>query len=320
MHSHQQRLQALDQQIATLMQQRQELLHHISSQSVAFDGIIEIIGGGGKLGQRFAQWFKDCGCKTRIFEVDHWPQAQRLTQADVVIICVPIHKTLDVISQLPNLPAHCILADMTSIKAITVQAMCQVHTGPVVGLHPMFGPQTTSPAGQTIAVCDGQQPQAYQRFLTFLAQLGFQLYPISAQEHDEITAFIQGLRHFNALVDGHFLCQQQVDLKKFYALSSPIYFLELTLTGRLFAQDPQLYIDLILSSEHYAHIIENAAQHYSRFAQYVRQQDHQALLRLFEETAAFFKEFSEQNLSDSETILNTTPRSKQQHWTHNKRA
>ena len=53
---------------------------------------------------------------------------------------MPINQTQQVIQSLDYLPKECILADVTSIKAQPLQAMLEVHDGPVVGLHPMFGP------------------------------------------------------------------------------------------------------------------------------------------------------------------------------------
>ena len=43
--------------------------------------------------------------------------------------------------------------------------------------------------------------------------------------------------------------EENVQLEQLLALSSPIYRLELAMVGRLFAQDPQLYADIIMSSE-----------------------------------------------------------------------
>ena len=82
--------------------------------------------------------------------------------------------------------------------------MCAVHNGPVVGLHPMFGPHSGQLIGQTIAVCAGQQEQACAPLLSLLKSLGLHTEHISAPAHDEAMAFIQGLRHFNTLSDGIF--------------------------------------------------------------------------------------------------------------------
>ncbi|WP_227541515.1 prephenate dehydrogenase dimerization domain-containing protein [Klebsiella pneumoniae] len=77
---------------------------------------------------------------------------------------------------------------------------------------------------------------------------GARLHRISAVEHDQNMAFIQALRHFATFAYG--LHRR----KRMYVLSNcwrsrPIYRLELAMVGRLFARDPQLYADIIMSSE-----------------------------------------------------------------------
>ncbi|MBK1992501.1 prephenate dehydrogenase/arogenate dehydrogenase family protein, partial [Campylobacter sp. 2018MI35] len=83
----------------------------------------------------------------------------------MVIVSVPIHVTEQVIAKLPRLPSDCILVDLASVKNGPLQAMLAAHDGPVVGLHPMFGPDSGSLAKQVVVWCDGRQPEAYQWFL-----------------------------------------------------------------------------------------------------------------------------------------------------------
>src|SRR5690606_12366601 len=51
----------------------------------------------------------------------------------------------------------------------------------------------------------------------------------------------------STFVYGAHLAQEQVDVQQLLDLSSPIYRLELMMVGRLFAQDANLYADIILS-------------------------------------------------------------------------
>lgn len=141
------------------------------------------------------------------------------------------------------------LVDLASVKAEPLQAMLAAHKGPVLGLHPMFGPDSGSPAKQVVVYCDGRQPEAYQWFLEQIQVWGARLHRISAVEHDQNMAFIQALRHFATFAYGLHLAEENVRLEQLLALSSPIYRLELAMVGRLFARDPQLYADIIMSSE-----------------------------------------------------------------------
>ena len=91
-----------------------------------------------------------------------------------------------------------------------LQAMLAAHTGPVLGLHPMFGPDSGSPAKQVVVYCDGRQPEAYQWFLEQIQVWGARLHRISAVEHDQNMAFIQALRHFATFAYGLHLAEENV--------------------------------------------------------------------------------------------------------------
>ncbi|TGH91304.1 prephenate dehydrogenase/arogenate dehydrogenase family protein, partial [Escherichia coli] len=81
------------------------------------------------------------GYQVRTLEKEDWAQAETLlADAGMVIVSVPIHVTEAVIAKLPPLPEDCILVDLASVKSGPLQAMLSAHNGPVLGLHPMFGP------------------------------------------------------------------------------------------------------------------------------------------------------------------------------------
>ncbi len=83
-------------------------------------------------------------------------------------------------------------------------------------------------------------------------------------EHDQNMAFIQALRHFATFAYGLHLAEENVRLEQLLALSSPIYRLELAMVGRLFAQDPQLYADIIMSSENNLALIKRSLPAFRR--------------------------------------------------------
>lgn len=109
----------------------------------------------------------------------------------------------------------------------------------------MFGPDVPSLAKQVIAYyCEGRDLSHFEWLLEQLMVWGARIEAITAQEHDKNMSFIQALRHL-LLLHGQHLVKENVDLASLLRLSSPIYRLELAMIGRLFAQDPQLYADII---------------------------------------------------------------------------
>lgn len=110
------------------------------------------------------------------------------------------------------------------------------YDGPVVGLHPIFGPTISSPENQVIVVCDGKQQDKYQYFIDDLARIGFSIEKMTAQDHDEAMTFIQGIEHFSVYCLGLFLKHKNVDIQKMLKLASSVYKMELNIVGRLLAK------------------------------------------------------------------------------------
>ena len=226
--------------------------------------IITIIGGQGQMGKLFSRLWQSQEYLVRSLDKDDWSNAQQLlADCNLAVVCVPIHRTEEVISQItPYLPEHAILADFTSIKATPLQFMLKQHIGPVLGLHPMFGPSISSPQNQVIIECGGRSN--YDWVLESLSHIGFTIVHMGANEHDLIMSFIQGIEHFSTFVLGSFLRQHQQHPQGLFNLASPIYQAKLTLMGRIFDQDAKLYADIITADnkrikliEEYVHYLQN---------------------------------------------------------------
>lgn len=267
-------------------------------------GRIVIIGGAGKLGMLFTRMFRLSGYQVDILEQDDWHKADALfAQAGLVMVSVPINLTEAVITRLGNLPQDCILADITSIKDKPLQAMLNAHKGPVVGLHPMFGPDVGNLAKQVIVCCDGRSKDKYQWLLQQMQIWGARIYDVDAAEHDDAMTLIQALRHFTSFVYGAHLAEENPDLQQLLDLSSPIYRLELAMVGRLFAQDPALYADIILASENNVAMIRRYADRFVQAAEMLERNDKQGFIRSFEMVADWFGDYSTQFLQESRNLL-----------------
>lgn len=267
-------------------------------------GPIVIVGGKGKMGQLFSRLFTLSGYQVRTLEAEDWPRAASLlADAGMVMISVPIHVTEQVIAKLPKLAENCLLVDLSSVKNIPLQAMLVAHSGPVLGLHPMFGPDVGSLAKQVIVYCDGRWPESYQWFLEQLQIWGARLHRISAVEHDQNMAFVQALRHFATFSYGLNLAQENADIEQLLALSSPIYRLELAMVGRLFAQDAQLYADIIMSSEQNIALIKRYHQQFGEAIKLLEQPDKTAFIESFELVKRWFGEHAQRFHNESRALL-----------------
>jgi len=191
---------------------------------------VVVLGGAGALGSVMVNLFEQSGYPVTSLDKPDWPNVEaHLHDADLVIVSLPINNTCDLISQLPKLKDDCILADVTSIKQAPLEAMMAVHKGPVVGLHPMFGPDAPGMIKQVVVVCDGRLPEQYTWLMEQMRLWGAKLHASSAAEHDHAMAYIQVMRHFSTFVYGQHLQQENPKLSELIAFSSPIYRLELAM-------------------------------------------------------------------------------------------
>ncbi len=265
---------------------------------------VVIIGGEGALGRVFVALFEQSDYAVTTLEKDDWAKSEEIfSGADLVLVAVPIKLTVSVIERLGNLPKQCILADITSVKNEPLQAMLSVHRGPVLGLHPMFGPDSPGMIKQVVVVCHGREPDKYEWLLEQMRTWGAVLHESSSKEHDSAMAFIQVMRHFSTFVYGQHLKEEDPNLASLLMFSSPIYRLELAMVGRLFAQSPALYADIIFNNAESLALLKRFHSRFGEALQLVEQVDKASFVSQFNETKKWFGDYAEQCLMDSKKLL-----------------
>ncbi|MCK8086613.1 bifunctional chorismate mutase/prephenate dehydrogenase [Vibrio sp. 1CM8B] len=265
---------------------------------------VVIVGGNGQLGGLFGRMFKLSGYEVKILGSQDWDKADEiLDNAGLVVVTVPIHLTEGVIAKLGNLPSDCILCDLTSIKSKPLQAMVNMHQGPVVGLHPMFGPDVPSLAKQVIVYSDGRGSESYQWLLNQFGIWGASLCQMDAAEHDHGMTLIQALRHFTSFAYGLHLSKENPNIDQLLKLSSPIYRLEIAMVGRLFAQDPNLYGDIILSSDENIEMIRRFHSCFGEALEILDGKDKAKFVESFNQVSDWFGDYSQQFLQESQSLL-----------------
>ncbi|WP_036477516.1 bifunctional chorismate mutase/prephenate dehydrogenase [Myxosarcina sp. GI1] len=270
---------------------------------------VTVIGGGGQMGRFFVEQLSSSGHHVDILGRHDWGNARQLLgKADLVIVSVPIEQTVSIIEQTARyLNNSTVLADVTSIKTPIVQAMLDRHPGPVLGLHPMFGPRTDSFLSQNVVVCPSRQQQAYQWFLDFIVNRGGKLIWCTPQEHDRMMAIVQAVRHFSTFSLGAFLAEEGIDLSRTLKFASPLYRMQLDLVGRLFTQDASLYLNVMLPGER-PQVINRLAATYNRLAELVEKSDRAALTREFEVACSFFEQETCRALEESNYMIDSLSR------------
>jgi prephenate dehydrogenase len=265
--------------------------------------IITIVGGSGQMGQLFSNYWTAHGIKVQSLGRNDWNNAHTLlNHCDLVLICVPIHDTIQIINQVtPYLNQSTILADFTSIKVRPLEAMLNLHNGTVLGLHPMFGPTIQKPDNQVVINCGGRGD--YSWVLDSLRQIGFTITNMDAAAHDKAMSFIQGIEHFSTFVLGSFLKSHNEHPNDLFNLASPIYQAKLALMGRIFDQDANLYADIITADPHRVELIDEYAKYFQQWVNKLSADRQDEFVSEFKDTRQWMGEFTHKSQLASDEFL-----------------
>lgn len=201
-----------------------------------------IVGGKGQMGAFFVRVFAEQGFNVLVSDLGTALSNKELAKkSDIVVISVPIDRTEAVIKEVaPHLKKSALLMDLTSVKAMPLTAMMSAFPGSVLGCHPLFGP-TNGIKNQIIVLTPGRG-QKWQNFIQRVFETaGAQVKIVSAEEHDEIMAMVQGLTHFISITFAKTLAASKTPLKKFLDFQTAVYRITMDFLGRILNQDPALY-------------------------------------------------------------------------------
>ena len=132
---------------------------------------------------------------------------------------------------------------------------------------------------------------------------GAKIYPVQAHEHDEAMSMVQVMRHFSTIAYGYHLMSEGADIEKLVAMSSPIYRLELIMVGRLFAQDPTLYADIIFANTDNIAMLPRIAYRILELLEGVSLDDKDSFVAMFAHVADWFGDYAGDFLAESKTML-----------------
>lgn len=267
---------------------------------------ITVIGGRGVMGQFFTERLSAAGHSVSVLEYDGWDQADILLgTADLVLVCVPLKAMQAVIRKAAQyLSPTTALADIASVKAPIVQAMLDNHSGPVLGLHPMFGPGVQSFTAQKVVVCSGRHSHAFQWLLDLIEADGGKIISCSSEEHDRMMIVVQAIRHFSTFSLGVFLAEEGIDIDRSLDFASPLYRTEINAISRLFAQDGALYTDIMLASNDRCEAIQRLVSTCDRLSALLAQGNRTALINEFKAAREAFREEANRALKESNHIIN----------------
>lgn len=264
-----------------------------------------IVGGAGEMGQALARLFGSLGQSVCVADLNTpLTPEQAAAEADVVVICVPIRETEQVIRKLgPLVRPDALLMDVTSLKGEPVRCMLDSTRSAVLGTHPLFGPGVHSFQGQRVVVCPGRGAEWQRWFVELLEGGGMVITESSADEHDRMMALVQVLTHYQTQVMGLALARLGTPPAHSRPFTSPAYLLELYVTARHFAQSAGLYGPIEMLNPRTSEVTAAFQQAAAELAEILASGDQARFAGIFEEVRGFFGGFTEEALEQSRFLI-----------------
>ncbi len=266
---------------------------------------VAVIGARGAFGQLLVHLFGDLGHNVLPVDVDTaLTPVAAASMAEVVVVCVPIDVTEDVIAEIgPHIREDALLMDVTSIKSAPLASMLAHTRASVVGTHPMFGPSVHTLQGQRVVLCRGRGDAWYDWVAQAFASRGLTVAEASAEQHDTAMSVVQVLTHFQTQVFGLTLARLGIPIAETRPYTSPAYLLELYVAARHFAQSSALYGPIEMRNPRTADVTAAFKAATQDLTGILAQGDQARFDAVFDEVRAYFGDFTGEALEQSRFLI-----------------
>ena len=260
---------------------------------------VAIIGGTGKMGRWFAKFLLEEGkevvligrSKAKLEEarcqlgIPVTTDIEATGDADVVLISVPVDHFEGVVERLsPYTHANQIILDITSVKALPVEAMHRhIKEGQVLGTHPVFGPGARGFASHNFVLTPTNQAESAlaEKVKSYLETRRARVHLMTPQEHDDMMAVILGLAHYIAIVSADSLTNFE-RLKEMETIGGITYKVLLTLVESVILEDAEFYASLQMSLPNLPQIQRSFQKSCQEWADLVEKKDRREFAKRME--------------------------------------
>ena len=226
------------------------------------------------MGSCFANFLREQGLDVIGSDIDtKLSNLDVVNQSDYVIVSVPIKVTQDVLAEIvPHMRQGQCLMDLTGLKKMPLEIMCLANCE-VIGLHPMF-PGVPNLDGQNLIICKTEKSSDLSsHFIDLLSDNGLNIMELTADEHDEIMSYSQGLVHFWAIVFAYTLMIAKIPVESLMKYCSKASYLKVSLALRIINQNPELYGSMQIFNPFLVKLLEQLLSSADKLLQIIKSKD-----------------------------------------------
>ena len=212
-----------------------------------------VIGGAGKMGRWFADFFTSQGFMTTVADVSiedgpnrfrNWTDAG--VDFDVIVVAAPLAVSGRILAQLAVLKPQGLVFDIGSLKSPLIDGLEELRSAGcrVTSLHPMFGPDTRLLSGRHLIFCDAGDAQATQDARDLFAATMVEQLDMGLDDHDRLIAYVLGLSHALNIAFFTALAESGEAAPKLAQMSSTTFDNQLLVSGAVAQDNPHLYFEI----------------------------------------------------------------------------
>jgi chorismate mutase/prephenate dehydrogenase len=212
-----------------------------------------IIGGAGKMGGWFVDYFSSQGFLTVIADTGVTPGPGRCRdwrQAgidyDVIVVAAPMAASGQILADLAELKPAGLIFDIGSLKSPLKTGLAALRDAgcKVASLHPMYGPDTELLSGRHMIFVDAGCPDATAAAKELFSATMVEQLDMSLDDHDRLIAYVLGLSHALNIAFFTALAESGEAAPKLARMSSTTFDAQLLVSAAVAHDNPRMYFEI----------------------------------------------------------------------------
>jgi chorismate mutase/prephenate dehydrogenase len=212
-----------------------------------------IIGGAGKMGGWFVDYFSsqgfltviaDTGVKPGPGKCKDWRQAG--TDYDVIVVATPMAVSGQILTELATLQPAGLVFDIGSLKSPLKKGIeaCRAAGCQIASIHPMYGPDTELLSGRHLIFVDTGCPEATAAAKELFAATMVEELDMGLDDHDRLIAYVLGLSHALNIAFFTALAESGEAAPRLAKMSSTTFDAQLLVSSAVAHENPNMYFEI----------------------------------------------------------------------------
>jgi len=212
-----------------------------------------VIGGAGKMGNWFVNFFGSQGFATSIADSSVQPGPDRYADwraagldYDIIVVATPMAVSAGILAELAKLGPEALIFDVGSLKTPLRDGLAALRDAgcKVTSLHPMFGPDTRLLSGRHLIFVDVGVPEATAQARRLFASTMAEKLDMDIDDHDRLIAYVLGLSHALNVAFFTALANSGEAAPKLARMSSTTFDSQLLVSAAVARDNPRMYFEI----------------------------------------------------------------------------